>query len=181
MQIRYIVLACTLCLLLAAGAVYGQPSPTAQRFGMPAASAPRHATPVEPGSGATQLPPRLYLPLLRNFSITVLFSDNADAETGAISSPGTVFTEGIRRLYVDVRVAGAGGSRFRTEAIFPTGERSIGEEIIVADAVAYDRYYLCVTTDEACGSGELPLPAGVYVVEVYLDGKLLRTEQAVVQ
>lgn len=134
-----------------------------------------------PAGAVAQLTPRQYLPLLRDFSATVLFGAGADPETGEVRQPGAVFPAGITRLYVDVRLVGAAGSSFRTEAVFPDGVRSADVNRTAEGPLVFDRYYLCVTTDEACGSGEQPLPAGVYTVEVYVDDRLVRTAEAVLE
>lgn len=170
----------TLFLPPAAGHTFDHGWPTGRRSHRVAAAAPTVA-PVAQAEVA-QGSFRLHLPLLRRApEVTVRFGASADPDTNEVTQPATEFAAGIQRLYIDVRVVGAQGLVFRTDAIFPSGQRIVGPNLTVRAATEFDRYFLCQTTADACGTAEVALPQGVYTVEVFLNDALVRSEQATVR
>lgn len=168
-------------LLLFVGTASGQGGPRPQRATIDPAFSPP-AQPAAPAAApAQELTERTYLPMLRDASLSVVFGSSTDPETGAITDPGTTFPAGIQLLYVNTLFVGYQGNRYRTDAIFPDGGRETGPTTTATQAVEGERYALCITTTASCSSGTLPLSAGVYTIEVFINDQLVRSYQATLQ
>jgi hypothetical protein len=177
----FALVVCSLLLLSAPAFAQGEPQGYREQFAEP--PAPSAAEPAAPSPDAAlgALTPRVWLPMLRDSEIEVRFGSTANQETGEITAPGIVFPAGILRLYVDARFTGVQGLTYRTDAIFPSGQRLRGVNLSATRALHYDRYYLCRTTAFRCGIGEVPLLAGPYTVEVFLNDRLVSTWQAAIR
>lgn len=162
----------------------GEPQGFREQFAEPPepSAAPAVAAAAAPAATLDQRTPRLWLPLTRRGpEIEVRFGSTANQETGEVTAPGIVFPVGIQRLYVDARFAGVQGLTFRTDAIFPTGQRLRGVNLTGTRPLHLDRYYLCRTTAFRCGTGEIALLAGPYTVEVFLNDRLVSTWEATIR
>lgn len=166
-----------LALLVVPAFGQSQPQPARQPLARTAPSAVAAVAPVP----AQELNERLYLPALRDASISVVFGTTINPETGVITDPGTTFPAGIQQLYVNTLIVGYQGNSYRTDAIFADGNRETGPTRTATRPVEGESYSLCITTTGSCDVGTRPLPAGVYTIEVYINDQLVRSFQATLQ
>jgi hypothetical protein len=166
-------------LLLLAGTASGQGAPRPQRatLAAPELAAPATAPAAAP---AQELTERTYLPMLRDARLSVVFGSGAD-ENFVITQPSSQLPAGITRLYVNALIVGYQGSSYRIEAIYPDGERLTDSNRPVTRPALLVPFYLCLTTASECGTGEQPLPAGVYTIELFINDQLARSFQATLQ
>lgn len=184
MRVRHSWVALILVVVaLAALAVpaFGQGAPQDQLAPIVVPEAPT-AVEVAPVAAPGQARSLTYLPvLIRSPAIEIRLGASANPDTGEVTAPNTVFSTGITRLYVDVRLRGVQGLPYRTEVVTASGQRLRGATLTGSRPVHYSRFYVCRTLAGSCGFGEVALLAGTYKVEVFLGEALASAAEGTIR
>ena len=178
-----LVLALIALAAFTAGSVLGQAGPRQLRSAAsPTAPVPSEAPPTAVLPTPAQLSIKTHLPLLRQSPLfQVLVGTAANPETGEVTAPATEFPSGVLRLYIDARFVGIAGSTYRSEVVFPDGERLTDTNRAAPGNEVYDRYFICRTAAFQCGSGEVALLPGPYTIELFVDDTLVRSDVVVIR
>lgn len=124
----------------------------------------------------------VYLPSIQIAPAAMIeFATEINRATDEPANPAERFTQGLDLIYVAWRMQGFQGHQYRLDFTIADGRTVSGSTRTATSNDYRDWTAFCLTTAGSCESGRIPLPAGRYTAQLFIDGQLYSEREAVIE